>query len=184
MKTINIKGKEYVTVNERLKEFRTNEIYKGFSLETELINLDQDTVTMRAVIRDASGLIKATGFAQEVKSNPLSMVNKTSYVENCETSAWGRALGNLGIGIDSSVASAEEVVNAVAKKFIGQEPKPKTRREQVLAALENSDATNENVVEFIKARHESGKLDDLTEKEFKELLNEINKRQIISEVEL
>ena len=41
------------------------------------------------------------------------MVNKTSYIENCETSAWGRALGNLGIGINESIASAEEVVSAV-----------------------------------------------------------------------
>ena len=42
-----------------------------------------------------------------------TFINKTSYIENCETSAWGRALGNLGIGIDTSIASAEEVQNAV-----------------------------------------------------------------------
>ena len=42
-----------------------------------------------------------------------SFINKTSFIENCETSAWGRCLGNLGIGIDSSVATYEEVSNAL-----------------------------------------------------------------------
>jgi hypothetical protein len=44
------------------------------------------------------------------------MINKTSYIENCETSAWGRALGNLGYGIQTSIASAEEVEMAIAKQ--------------------------------------------------------------------
>ena len=44
-----------------------------------------------------------------------SFINKTSFVEVCETSAWGRALANFGIGIDSQVASANEVVNAIAQ---------------------------------------------------------------------
>ena len=42
-----------------------------------------------------------------------SFINKTSYVENCETSAWGRALANFGIGLGTSVASADEVANAI-----------------------------------------------------------------------
>jgi ssDNA-binding Zn-finger/Zn-ribbon topoisomerase 1 len=48
------------------------------------------------------------------------MINKTSFVENCETSAWGRALGNLGIGIDDSIASAEEVDMAIKKQEVEQ----------------------------------------------------------------
>ena len=42
-----------------------------------------------------------------------TFINKTSYIENCETSALGRALGIAGFGIDTSVASAEEVQNAI-----------------------------------------------------------------------
>ena len=61
----------------------------------------------------------ATGIAEEVKGS--TFINKTSYVENCETSAWGRALANMGIGLDTSVASAEEVQNAIAN----QNSKPK-----------------------------------------------------------
>ena len=111
MKTVNIKGKEYVEVNERLKYFRAEEKYKDYSLESEIIELKNGIITIKAIIRDGDGVIKATGLAQEKESS--SFINKTSFVENCETSAWGRALGNLGIGIDTSVATAEEVNNAI-----------------------------------------------------------------------
>lgn len=111
LKTVNIKGREYVEVNERLKAFRTLPEYKGYSLVSDIVSLENGVITVKASIYDADGVIKATGLAQEKESS--SFINKTSYVENCETSAWGRALGNLGIGIDTSVASAEEVENAI-----------------------------------------------------------------------
>lgn len=112
MKTINIKGKPYVMVNERIKEFR--EKYEGWSLVTELVSCDENSCIMKASVIDDAGNIVATGFAQEDRAS--STINKTSYVENCETSAWGRALANLGIGIDESIASAEEVSIAIAKQ--------------------------------------------------------------------
>ena len=113
-KTTNIKGKEYVEVNERIKYFRTAEQYKGWSLSTEIVDLNSDSCVIKATIADSSGYILATGYAQEDKSS--SYINKTSYVENCETSAWGRALANLGIGIDTSIASSNEVQIAIAKQ--------------------------------------------------------------------
>lgn len=114
MKTTNIKGKPYVMVNERLKEFRSNPAFSNWSLESEVVKLDENGCVIKAIIKDDDGVIKATGLAQEDKAS--SMINKTSYVENCETSAWGRALGNLGIGIDESVASADEVTMAINKQ--------------------------------------------------------------------
>ena len=111
MKTVKIKGKEYVEVNERLKYFRTADQFKDYSLESEIVSLENGVITVKAIIKDGNGNIKATGLAQEKESS--SFINKTSFVENCETSAWGRALGNLGIGIDTSVATAEEVNNAI-----------------------------------------------------------------------
>ena len=113
-KTTNIKGKEYVEVNQRIKYFRTAEQYKGWSLNTELVDFNSESCIMRAEIRDDQWVLRATGYAQEDKSS--SYINKTSYVENCETSAWGRALANLGIGIDTSIASSNEVSMAVAKQ--------------------------------------------------------------------
>ena len=116
MKTIDVKGKPYVEVNERLKFFREN--YKDWSLESEIVSLENGICVMRAIIKNPEGITKATGYAYEKEGS--TFINKTSFIENCETSAWGRALGNLGIGIDTSIASAEEVQNAVlnqGKKF-------------------------------------------------------------------
>ena len=118
MKTVNIKGREYIEVNERLKYFREN--YKNWSLTSDLISLENGVCVIKATIRDENEVIKATGLAYEKENS--TFINKTSYIENCETSAWGRALGNLGIGIDTSVASAEEVQNAINN----QNPKDST----------------------------------------------------------
>lgn len=113
LKTVNIQGKPYITVNERLKEFRENAKYEGLSLVSEWIKVDESVAICRAVIyKDLQVL--ATGTAMERAGD--SFINKTSHVENAETSAWGRALGNLGIGIDASVATADEVANAVLNK--------------------------------------------------------------------
>ena len=112
--TVNIKGKKYVPVNERLKYFR--ETYKQHCLETKIIEVTDETALMKAIIRDERGEIVATGVAREVRLDEKSFVNATSYVENCETSAWGRALANFGIGIDETVASADELVQAIGAK--------------------------------------------------------------------
>jgi len=116
-KTTNIKGKDYVEVNQRLLYFRNESAYAGWSLESELIDLQPDRCCVRAVIRDNDGRIRATGHASEDRTS--SMINKTSYVENCETSAWGRALACIGIGIETSIASSNEVQMAIAQQGLG-----------------------------------------------------------------
>lgn len=112
METINIKGKEYVTVNERLKTFRNN--FKDYSLTTEIIELGADFCTMKATITDDKGIIRATGFAREVVAK--SPINKFAFVENCETSAIGRCLGNFGIGIDTAVCTADELLMKLSQE--------------------------------------------------------------------
>ena len=112
LKTINIKGKEYVEVNERLKYFREN--YKDYALTTEVLQCTDEHCVMKASIFNSEGVVIATGHAHEKQSS--NFINKVSFVEVCETSAWGRALGNFGIGIDSSVASADEVKNAISQE--------------------------------------------------------------------
>jgi len=106
-KTTNIKGKDYVEVNQRLLFFRNTPAYAGWSIESDFVDLQPDRCCIKAIIRDADGRIRATGHAHEDRTS--SMINKTSYVENCETSAFGRALAALGIGIETSIASANEV---------------------------------------------------------------------------
>lgn len=109
MKTTNIKGKEYVEVNERVKWFR--DVYPGYFLETELLSNENGVCVFKAIVRSPNGEIVSTGHAYEKEDS--TFINKTSYIENCETSAVGRALGFLGIGIDASIASSDEVSNAI-----------------------------------------------------------------------
>ena len=114
IKTINIKGKEYSTVDSRVEFFR--EKYQGWSIETEfpVLNLDKGVCVCKAVVKDENGKIIADGYAHEWQSKPGSMVNKTSYIENAQTSAVGRALGFVGIGINGmGIATAEEVQIAI-----------------------------------------------------------------------
>ena len=127
-KTTNIKGKEYIEVNERIKYFRESGEYKGWSLISDVYHLDEASCVIKASVLNDKGEIVATGFAQEDKSS--SYINKTSYVENCETSAWGRALANLGIGIDTSIASSNEVSMAIAKQ--NGTPKAATKKPSLL----------------------------------------------------
>ena len=122
LKTIKIKGKEYVEVNERLKYFRSN--YPNYSLVSTVTHIDSEMVVIQSSILNPEGVVLASGHAHEEKS--ASFINKTSYVENCETSSWGRCLANFGIGIDSSVASANEVDIAIKKQNVKPSKKKMT----------------------------------------------------------
>ena len=113
-KTTNIRGKQYVEVNERIKFFRQEDEYKNWTISTEFTALDSEMCVCKCIIADPNQRVIATGHAHEEKSS--SHINKTSYVENCETSAVGRALAMMGIGIDTSIASANEVSDAIAKQ--------------------------------------------------------------------
>ena len=119
MKTINIHGKQYVEVKERVKYFR--EHYKDWALTTELLELTDNRCVIKATVLNPENRIISTGIAYEMLGS--SHINKTSFVENCETSANGRALANLGIMIETSIASADEVKYAKAQD---KPKKPKT----------------------------------------------------------
>ena len=114
LETGNIKGKQYALVNTRLKYFR--EHYKGYGLSTEIVSLTEKRVVLKTVITDDNKNVVSTGIAYE--DHGSSNVNKTSFIENCETSSVGRALANLGIAIEGSVASYEEVYNAMYGDYI------------------------------------------------------------------
>lgn len=105
VQSMSIKGKEYVPVNERIKAFRL--CFPMWSLTSEIVEINDKKVLMRAEVRTPDGVLMANGTSEEDRSS--SNVNKTSAVENAETSAFGRALGNLGIGVDSNFSSADEL---------------------------------------------------------------------------
>lgn len=114
IKTTDIKGKDYAQVNERIKAFRM--CHPLGSIQTEIVSMGDGIVTMQTKVFDENGVLLGTGYAQEKENS--SYINKTSYIENCETSAVGRALGMCGFGIDASIASAEEMEIALYNQKI------------------------------------------------------------------
>ena len=111
--TTDIKGKEYAEVNQRVKAFRM--VYPSGFILTRMVDNENGVCTFDASVgyydENGDAVTISRGTAQEKENS--SFINKTSYIENCETSAVGRALGFAGFGIDTSIASAEEVANAI-----------------------------------------------------------------------
>ncbi len=114
LKTVDIKGKAYVEVNQRIMYFR--ETYEQGRILTDIVKLENGMCVIKANIFNGETLV-ATGHAYEKEGS--TFINKTSFIENCETSAIGRALGILGIGIDTSIASSEEVATAIKQQKSG-----------------------------------------------------------------
>jgi len=106
---------DYVAVNERVMKFY--EKYKDGSIQTEILSIDNERVVIKAyAYRTQDDQRPSTGHAEEVRNS--SYINKTSAVENCETSAVGRCIANLGFEIKHSIASKEEVQNAKAQQEV------------------------------------------------------------------
>lgn len=148
LKTMDIKGKAYVQVNTRVLAFR--ELFPMGTITTEIVSLDTiDTevyvpktgkwepcssreVTMRATIMDENGKVLGTGYACEKEK--ASTINKTSFIENAETSAVGRALAMVGIGVDGSMCSAEELASAINQQGAPEPKKTATKSSGKAAA--------------------------------------------------
>ena len=106
---VRIHGKSYNTVAKRVADFRAD--HQDKTIETELIS-NADMVLIKACIKDGDRIL-ATGYAEEVRGS--TNINKTSALENCETSAVGRALAFYGYG-GTEIASANEVSNAIIQQ--------------------------------------------------------------------
>ena len=117
LKRTNIKGRDYIEVNQRVLAFW--ELYPTGRIITEKLSDDGKRCDFIARVYVDDDLV-ATGHSFEFQA--AGMVNKTSYVENCETSAVGRALGMLGIGITESIASADEVQAAIEHQERNEQP--------------------------------------------------------------
>lgn len=106
-KTVDIHGKNYVTVAQRIKAFRM--VYPTGTIMSEILSNENGVCVFRAQVYDGQTLL-GVGHAQEKET--ASTINRTSMVENAETSAIGRALGMAGFGVDGDIASADEMVKA------------------------------------------------------------------------
>ena len=105
---VNIHGKQYLTVARRINDFR--QAHPEYGVHTEILSIDDAAVVCRAVITDANGRQVSSGIAEESRTS--SRINQTSAVENCETSAVGRALAFFGMA-GTEIASADEVAGAI-----------------------------------------------------------------------
>jgi hypothetical protein len=100
-----IKGKDYIYVKDRVVYF--NNTYPQGSITTRLLTEPgSDVCVVEAVVEPEPGR-QFTGHAQEVVGD--GHINRTSALENAETSAVGRALAMMGIGIVDSIASVDEM---------------------------------------------------------------------------
>ena len=161
IKTTDVKGKQYAEVNQRIKAFRM--LCPAGTIETEMVSNEDGVCIFRANVYDGNTLL-GTGTAYEKENS--TFINKTSYIENCETSAVGRALGMCGFGIDTSVASAEEVQNAIANQ---EKPKAniKTKNKEVMITDQQKAKIKElysaeEIKEYLVDVVEKKKLSDLT----------------------
>ena len=119
IENIKLGAKGYAQVNERIKAYR--KVYPTGSIVTNIEEIKDDYVRIRANITDEQDRIIATGTASEklTGDGKKDYINITSMIENCETSAVGRALGFAGFGVDTAIASAEDMekVQKINKRY-------------------------------------------------------------------
>lgn len=161
IKTTDVKGKQYAEVNQRIKAFRM--LYPTGTIETEMMSNEDGICIFRANIYDGEKLL-GTGTAYERENS--TFINKTSYIENCETSAVGRALGMCGLGIDTSLASAEEVQNAIANQQTVKSKKETKSKTNVITEQQKEKIkelyTSEEIKDYLINVVEKKRLSDLT----------------------
>ena len=152
MKKIKIKGKDYVQVNERIIFFRSAKQFEGWGYDSQVIKDDGQSIQIKVSVFDSNGIQKSSGHAEEIRGS--SNINKTSALENCETSALGRALGGLGIGVKEAMASAEEVQNAIMNQDKKASTKTSIDSKRTLSAdqyFQTLKGTKEQIENVLKA---------------------------------
>ncbi len=143
---VRIHGKEYQTVGKRINDFRAN--YPEYEINTEVLSA-AELILIKATIKNSQGQVIATGHAEEERGS--TNINRTSAVENAETSAVGRCLAFMGLG-GTQIASADEVANAVTQQ--GQK-----EIYDRMVKFTRSFASNYSSVEAIKTYLSSNELD-------------------------
>lgn len=149
---IDIKGTAYADVSQRVKAFR--KLFPDGFIKTEILSHEGGVCIIRAIVGyydrnheddELIEVVLGTGTASEKEG--ANFINKTSYIENCETSAVGRALGMLGIGIDGAIASANETLNANIQQEAMSKVTP-VMLKAIRASIENNDLKEDKLLEY------------------------------------
>lgn len=182
-------SKEYAEVNQRVKAFRM--VYPTGTIQTEMVSNEDGICVFKAYIyipeyvenAKSEGIyvvnnqrLIATGTAYEKES--ASFINQTSYIENCETSAIGRALGMAGFGIDTSIASYEEVANAIANqdKSVKKTTKDIKALPEQVEIIANGCGSEENIKKLCN-QHKVESLSDLTLEQASTIIKKLEERK-------
>ena len=104
-------GKMYTQVVHRMEAFR-KVFGVSMGVDTQILVDDGQRVVVKAIITNADGIVVGSGMAEEIRGQ--GHVNTTSALENCESSAVGRALASIGLA-GGEYASANEM-DAVDRK--------------------------------------------------------------------
>lgn len=191
--TVNIHGKEYETVASRVKRFRDD--HPDWAIIPEPHIDDQSNMIMfKTTIKNENDRILAVGHAEETRGS--TQINRTSALENCETSSVGRALAILGYG-GTELASADEVANAIGQQKADFNPAsiPASKLSGVATAKQiglieakrnGMQAGNPKAYEefsaWYKTRFEGKPLKQLSKAEASELIDKLNGETIEEEI--
>jgi hypothetical protein len=162
-----IRGKSYIEVNQRIKAFRM--VYPQGTIEPQMLSNENGVCVFRTIVRNESREVLAVGHAYEKENS--TFINKTSYIENCETSSVGRALGMCGFGIDTSVASYEEVENAIAQQE-SDRTIDKIKVEALKKSIENNGLAGGQVTEILNTYYYNS-IEEIKVKDFGEIVNKL-----------
>lgn len=175
MTPMDIKGRKYMEVNQRIKAFRM--LFPEGFIKTQIINIENGVCVMKAQVGyydedhtdNLKEIILGEGTAYEKEDS--SFINETSYIENCETSAVGRALGMAGFGMDAEVASAEEQQNAMLNQAL-TEKITETQVKSIRTTIKEhpEEYTESGICKAFKVE----KLEDLTMANLQTFLRRVN----------
>lgn len=155
--------KDYAEVNQRIKAFRM--VYPEGCILTDMLSNENGVCIFQASIYGGKEQLLATGYAYEMEGS--TFINKTSYIENCETSAVGRALGMAGFGIDTSVASYEEVRTAMANQ-------ERAEPDQISYIV---NMCTEDQIQKLEQKYKVGNLEEISKAEATKIILSLNRRK-------
>lgn len=168
---------DYVDVAARLQKF--HEKYEDGSVTSEILVDDGKRIVLKATAQAYAGdfLKIGTGHAEEIRGS--SHINRTSALENCETSAWGRALAAFGLEVKNGVASKQEVEKAKANEVRQAQEKTLTVK-QAASVADKLDGVDAARIELALAAVGKPSIAELTVPEAKKLVELATKFEEVS----
>ena len=178
IKTTAIQGKDYAEVNQRIKAFRM--VYPTGTIVTAMKSNENGVCVFSASVgyTNEDGIYIPLGSGTAYEKENSTFINKTSYIENCETSAVGRALGMCGFGIDTSVSSADEVQNKINNQGEPKQDAPNDDRKATPKQVEilAKHYIGANLTKLLKANGVE-RIEDISMTKASELIGKLKKKE-------